>query len=104
MSQHKTCNLDGCNFTAHEKIVENHIRMQHATGLYDKIRNINTPEDIAKWIEERKKRYPSKENVLKRRQEQEDMWKNGLKIEKNSNRFGKDKYRCKYFIAMGFAQ
>lgn len=96
MSQHKTCNLDGCKFTAHEKIVENHIRMQHSTGLYDKIRNINTPEDIARWVEERKRRYPSKENVIKRQQVQEEMLKKGVKIGKNFNKFGRDKYRREY--------
>lgn len=34
MSEHQTCNLDGCKFTAHEKIVAKHIEMQHATGKF----------------------------------------------------------------------
>nr|CAI5862080.1 unnamed protein product [Callosobruchus analis] len=92
-SQHRVCNLDGCTFTAHEKIIEKHVRMQHATGLYDKIRNINTPEDIAKWIEERKKKYPSKENIAKRQQEVEERWKKGERITANDNRFGRNKFR-----------
>ena len=37
--------------------------MQHSTGLYHKIKNISTPEDIEKWIMERKKRYPTKVNI-----------------------------------------
>ncbi|XP_057653088.1 FMR1-interacting protein NUFIP1 isoform X1 [Diorhabda carinulata] len=93
VSQHRTCNLDGCKFTAHEKIVEKHVAMQHASGLYDKIRNINTPEEIAKWVEERKRRYPNKENVLKRREKQEQMLKRGERIKKNDNRFGRNKFR-----------
>ncbi|XP_030746795.1 uncharacterized protein LOC115875466 [Sitophilus oryzae] len=93
MSEHRTCNLDGCNFTAHEKIIEKHIRMQHSTGLYEKIRNISTPEDIAKWIEERKKKYPSKENIEQRYKEQEERLKKGVRIPKKNNRFGKDKFR-----------
>nr|CAH7744488.1 unnamed protein product [Callosobruchus chinensis] len=67
--------------------------MQHATGLYDKIRNINTPQDIAKWIEERKKRFPNKENIVKRQQEVEERWKRGERITANDNRFGRDKFR-----------
>ncbi|VEN50197.1 unnamed protein product [Callosobruchus maculatus] len=92
-SEHRVCNLDGCTFTAHEKVIEKHVRMQHATGLYDKIRNINTPEDIARWIEERKKRYPSKENIVKRQQEVEERWKRGERITANDNKFGRDKFR-----------
>lgn len=96
MSQHKTCNIDGCKFTAHEKIIAVHVRMQHSSGLYDKIRNIESPEDIAAWIEQRKKRFPSKENIVKRQLQQEELLKKGLRIRKNDNKFGKDKYRCEY--------
>lgn len=95
MSEHRTCNLDGCTFTAHFKVIEKHVLMQHATGLYDKIRNLNTPEDIAKWVEERKRRYPNRENILKRQEQQEEKLKCGMRIKKNENRFGKDKFRCK---------
>lgn len=97
MSQHRTCKIDGCKFTAHAKIVENHIKLQHVTGLYDKIRNISSPEDIAKWIEERKRKFPIRENVVKRQQEQEARLKKGIKIGRNQNKFGRDKYRCEYF-------
>ncbi|KAL1490633.1 hypothetical protein ABEB36_013294 [Hypothenemus hampei] len=93
MSEHRTCNLDGCTFTAHEKIIEKHIRMQHSTGIYDRIRKLDKPEDILKWIAERKKNYPSKENVEKRYKVQEELLKKGVRLEKNKNRFGKDKFR-----------
>lgn len=96
MSQHKVCNLDGCMFSAHEKIIERHIQLQHATGLYDKIRNINTPEDINKWIEERKKKFPNKINIQKRYQKQEEHLKRGDRIFKSKKRFAENKYRCKY--------
>lgn len=92
MSEHQTCNLDGCKFTAHEKIVAKHIEMQHATGLFNKIK-LDTPEDITKWIESRKKNYPSKENIEKRYQKQEEMMKKGIRIGKNPNKFGRDKFR-----------
>uniref|UniRef100_A0AAR5PF25 C2H2-type domain-containing protein n=1 Tax=Dendroctonus ponderosae TaxID=77166 RepID=A0AAR5PF25_DENPD len=93
MSEHRTCNLEGCTFTAHEKIIEKHIRMQHSTGIFEKIKKLNNPEDIAKWIEERKKNYPSKENVEKRYERQEELMKKGIRIQKNDNKFGRDKYR-----------
>ncbi|KAJ8981518.1 hypothetical protein NQ317_011754 [Molorchus minor] len=46
MSEHRVCGLDGCSFAAHYKIIEKHVKMQHLTGLYDKISYINTPESI----------------------------------------------------------
>jgi hypothetical protein len=89
------CGVDGCQYTAHENLIENHIQMQHLTGLYEKIRNVNTPEDIAKWIEERKVKYPTKENVQRRYERQEEMLKRGEKIGERKNRFGKDRTRRK---------
>lgn len=52
---HKVCGIDGCTFTAHPKLIEKHVSMQHRTGLYHKIKNLSTPEDIANWINERKR-------------------------------------------------
>lgn len=96
MSQHKVCNLDGCTFNAHEKIIERHIRLQHSTGLYDRIRNINSPEDINKWIEERKRKYPNKINIQKRYQEQEEQIKRGERIFKSKRKFAENKHQSKY--------
>jgi hypothetical protein len=93
VSGHRVCGVDGCQYTAHENLIENHIQMQHLTGLYEKIRNVNTPEDIAKWIEERKVKYPTKENVQRRYERQEEMLKRGEKIGERKNRFGKDRTR-----------
>lgn len=76
--------------------------MQHLTGLYEKIRNVNTPEDIAKWIEERKVKYPTKENVQRRYERQEEMLKRGEKIGERKNRFGKDRTRRKLCYSFWF--
>lgn len=102
VSEHKVCGLEGCQFTACESVIEYHIGIQHSTGLYDKIRNVSTPEDIAKWREERRVRYPSKENVQKRYEQQEEMLKRGEKIGPRKNRFGKDRTRCKQFCVRIF--
>lgn len=53
--EHKICGIDGCTFSAHPLLVEKHIAMQHSSGLYHRLKNISTPEDIQKWITERKK-------------------------------------------------
>lgn len=92
MSEHKICGLDGCTFTAHEKIIEKHIQMQHSTGIYERMKNTSD----AKWREERKNRYPTKENLEKRTKEQEELWKKGIRIGERQNKFGRDKTRCKY--------
>lgn len=96
LKEHRTCGIDGCTFTAHGKIVDKHVEMQHITGLYDKIRNISTPEDIAKWIEDRKRKYPTKDNVEKRTQQQKEMIKRGERLQENNRRFSRKKdVRCK---------
>lgn len=52
LSQHRVCGREGCKFTAHAKVVEKHIRLQHDTGLY---RRIKSTDDTEKWRAERKK-------------------------------------------------
>lgn len=43
--------------------------MQHETNLYQRMKNLQTPEDIDKWKEERKKNYPSAKNVTQKEDE-----------------------------------
>ncbi|XP_015596972.1 nuclear fragile X mental retardation-interacting protein 1 [Cephus cinctus] len=69
-AEHRVCGIDGCIFAAHPKLIEKHISMQHYTGLYEKIKNLSTPEDVQKWIAERKKRYPTRANVELRKAEE----------------------------------
>ncbi|XP_046430118.1 nuclear fragile X mental retardation-interacting protein 1-like [Neodiprion fabricii] len=63
MGEHRVCGIDDCVFSAHPKLVEKHISMQHTTGLYHRMKNLSTPEDIQNWIAERKRRYPTKANI-----------------------------------------
>ncbi|KAJ8726377.1 hypothetical protein PYW07_001075 [Mythimna separata] len=78
--QHQKCNIDGCQFIAHPKVITKHIQMQHSTGLYKKIANLNNPEDIQKWREERKKKYPTKSNIEKKAAERQEKIERGEKM------------------------
>ncbi|KAK0148389.1 Nuclear fragile X mental retardation-interacting protein 1 [Merluccius polli] len=69
MSQHIKCSFPDCNFTAHEKIVSLHWRNSHAPG--SKRIKLDTPEEIAKWREERRRNYPTQDNIEKKRKVQD---------------------------------
>ena len=70
VSEHATCGIDGCSYTAHQDILEKHIMHQHLTGFYNRIVQGNSPEDIEKWRQERRKNFPTKmkiaEKILKK--------------------------------------
>ncbi|XP_028249000.1 FMR1-interacting protein NUFIP1 isoform X2 [Parambassis ranga] len=64
VSQHVKCSVPDCSFTAHEKIVSIHWRNNHAPGA--KRIKLDTPEEIAKWREERRRNYPTLQNIEKK--------------------------------------
>ncbi|XP_045459021.1 nuclear fragile X mental retardation-interacting protein 1 isoform X2 [Melitaea cinxia] len=86
--QHQKCNIDGCQFVAHPKVITKHIQMQHATGLYKRIGKLDNPEEIKKWRDERKKRYPTKENIEKKQAEIKEKIKRGEKMGLKRDRRG----------------
>ncbi|XP_021927267.1 nuclear fragile X mental retardation-interacting protein 1 [Zootermopsis nevadensis] len=90
VKEHRICGLDGCQFVAHPKVILKHVQFQHDTGLYKKIGSLYSPEDIAKWISERKRFYPTKEHVARREAEQEEKLKRGERLGENKNRFGRN--------------
>ncbi|KYM93443.1 Nuclear fragile X mental retardation-interacting protein 1 [Cyphomyrmex costatus] len=59
--------------------------MQHRTGLYQKLKDLSTPEDIEKWITERKKRYPTEDNIKLRKAEELEKLQRGEVIKQNYN-------------------
>jgi hypothetical protein len=61
---HISCEIDGCSFSGHPKIVALHVKLQHSTGLFQKIPKSKDQEEIKKWIEERKRYYKSTELVF----------------------------------------
>lgn len=78
--QHQKCNIDGCQFVAHPKVITKHIQMQHSTGLYKKIPKLDNPEEIQKWREERKKKYPTRINIEKKAAEIKEKFERGEKM------------------------
>ncbi|XP_030010647.1 FMR1-interacting protein NUFIP1 isoform X2 [Sphaeramia orbicularis] len=65
VSQHVKCSVSDCSFMAHEKIVSIHWKNNHAPGA--KRIKLDTPEEILKWREERRKNYPTFQNIEKKK-------------------------------------
>ncbi|XP_075250063.1 uncharacterized protein LOC142342571 [Convolutriloba macropyga] len=58
--EHSKCPHPGCSFSANEEAVENHFANTHARGIHLKL---DTPEEIRKWREQRRKHFPTKANI-----------------------------------------
>lgn len=63
--------------------------MQHSTGLFNRIKNLETPEDVANWISERKKKYPSKENIEKQNAAKKECLDRGEKLRDQKSKFNR---------------
>ncbi|XP_019713026.1 FMR1-interacting protein NUFIP1 [Hippocampus comes] len=79
VAQHVKCSVPDCSFLAHEKIVSIHWKNTHAPGM--KRIKLDTAEEIAKWREERRKNYPTLQNIEKKRKLMQEREKTGAVLE-----------------------
>lgn len=64
---HKKCSFTGCSFVAAPKLVNLHVQMQHKSGLAKKIWSVESQDDIEKWIEDRRQKFPTTVNIEKKK-------------------------------------
>nr|XP_019561437.2 nuclear fragile X mental retardation-interacting protein 1 [Aedes albopictus] len=90
LSQHRACEVEGCKYVGHPRVMKRHWRLAHDEEKLKEralMESKEGPEDVEKWRKERRMRYPSKANVLRRMQEQEERFKRGERIEEDKSRF-----------------
>ena len=86
---HEKCPYEGCKFNASSKAIADHVQRVHLkTNTLVKIQDLTTPEQIEKWRQERRKRYPTASNVSLRQQAQEERMQRGEKLQEKQQRFG----------------
>ncbi|KAI0219143.1 Nuclear fragile X mental retardation-interacting protein 1 [Lamellibrachia satsuma] len=63
---HEQCSVAGCPFVAAPKLVALHYNLQHRSGFAKQIWKLESKEDVANWIESRKRNYPTASNIAKK--------------------------------------
>uniref|UniRef100_A0A182MJH6 FMR1-interacting protein 1 conserved domain-containing protein n=1 Tax=Anopheles culicifacies TaxID=139723 RepID=A0A182MJH6_9DIPT len=87
LANHTPCTVAGCKFVGHPMIMKRHERQMHRDENTAKDAVGPSAEEIEQWKEERRKRYPTKQNVILRQHAQEARFNRGERIEENKDRF-----------------
>lgn len=93
---HETCAFDGCKFNALEAVVTAHYQRAHVGNSSMKVQDLSTPEEIEKWREERRRRYPTVANVTLKQQISAEKNQRGERIQKSDRKFSD--FKQKKFI------
>ena len=56
-AEHEKCPVETCSYRGHHSVMDRHVESLHLTGLFDKVKKLSTPEEIAAWRQDRKKKY-----------------------------------------------
>lgn len=88
-SKHIKCEIEGCPFVGDPATISKHSDLIHKNGLFEKFKNLNTPEAVEKWRTERKRKYPTPGNIELRQKIQEEKLHRGERITEPKSRFAK---------------
>ena len=74
LQTHVKCAFPGCAFSASQRVVKEHVASAHSEGQEDggPLKSLDTPEEIAKWREARRKNWPSASNMKRKLEEAQD--------------------------------
>ncbi|XP_035780785.1 nuclear fragile X mental retardation-interacting protein 1-like [Anopheles albimanus] len=87
IESHRPCQVSGCSFVGHPMVMKKHARKAHSEENNTESRTMPSLEEIEQWKEERRKRFPTKQNIILRQLAQEERLKRGERIGENKERF-----------------
>ncbi|XP_050085611.1 nuclear fragile X mental retardation-interacting protein 1 [Anopheles aquasalis] len=87
IESHRPCEVPSCSFVGHPMVMKKHARKAHSEESSNDSRGMPSAEEIEQWKEERRKRFPTKQNIILRQLAQEERLKRGERIGENKERF-----------------
>lgn len=83
--------MEGCVFSAAPKVVALHVKLQHESGVFDKIVQSYDTGEIEKWKAERRRNYPTLENIEQKLAMKKEMDVRGERLEDKNGPFNHKK-------------